>query len=131
MKFIKLSLIVLLVAICTDMCLTYAKYDVYTYFEISAGGSDTSATWYKEDESNQTYTNDNTETTITKPCSNCKIGVRGYSNSYGSTTTGVAKMGQTVYLENSGYKDYYYLKATRIDTTLVKTKTGGTWHICT
>lgn len=131
MRFIKISLIVLVVAIITDLGMAEAKFDVYTYFEIPAGKTAYSDSYAKKDESNQTYTNNNTATTITSPCPNCKIGVKGISTYHGTTTVGITKAGETAYLENSGYVDTYYLQATRIDYTAVRTKTGGTWHICT
>lgn len=139
MKFIKISVCILMVSIIASNVITAnadnnnraATPQVYTYVELTKNKEYTMEERYqKKNYTNQTYRNSSTSTTLTKPCKDCVIQVRAFNSNGGATPGILSKMGDGEhYLEVSNIPGEWYLKFKRYDITLVNTTHGGVWYL--
>ena len=133
MKFLKYSLLVLVLAIAADFCLVSALTEdaSATYIsETIEPNEDYSYTAYmnKTKESQQSYYNMDTYTTITNPCPKCVIAVKFQKND-GDHCERAVVQGQTVYAQLTSFAlpGKYRIGLRRSDLTLVTTYTFGLW----
>lgn len=139
MKFIKISVCILMVSIIASNVITAnagnnnraVTPQVYTYVNLKKNEEYTMEERYqKRTYTNQTYRNSSTSTTLTNPCKNCVIQVRAFYSSGGATPGVMTKMGDGEhYLENSDILGEWYLKFKRYDFTVVNTTHGGVWYL--
>lgn len=138
MKFIKISMVILVLGVITNIAIVKAVETrgvdtpelVYVYEELKRNEpKDMSVHWKKVNEANQLYSHGTTETTMTKPCPKCQIKVFAKNEIGGATSAAITVMGQQKYLETGGYAGMWYLNLQRFDSTLLTTKTGGTWTL--
>ena len=135
MKFIKYSLLILLIAIASDALLVFA-YPSPPYMSIieqlqqnSISETDwrTKNTWTA-----QTYQNTDTFTWLTNPCLNCQICAKPEDIGGDMYVGVVTKQGQTKQFTDptsiSSPNDYK-LKIWRVDTTLLTTYHYAKWTI--
>lgn len=145
MKFLKYSVITLLVAVITDLSLVAASYPtpsatVTGFVDLPANKTPVYTRWLTKNKNGfQTYYNSYTSTWLNNPCQNCQVATKPH-NEAGVTWDGFAtKMGDTQQFTHniatvlsSPYDETYNnyrLSMFRADSTLLTTSHSGIWTI--
>lgn len=134
MKYIKLSLILLLLAVVTDVVVANAGviYQRITVIEFLKKRDVTYTKYFekKDEYYNPSYKNELTYTGLTDPCNNCEIEVRAYEENGDQSRSIIVKMGEqknfTGTVQNAGN---WRLSVKRYDFTLLDTNTKGYWYL--
>ncbi len=126
MNFIKYSIVVLFVAIITDVALVFAYPSpsvVAVLMDLKGNNSQNTAYKTKTINSKQYYKNYSAITWLTNPCTKCEISTR-------ANDTIITKMGETKYFTmNSYYTGDYRLILKRNDMSALTTNHTGEWYI--
>lgn len=133
MKYIKLSLTVLLLAIVTNFVMVKAGviYSRLTIIEFLTK-QETNYTRYfeKNDWFVPSYENVDTFTSLTNPCPKCVILVRAHEKGGDATAGLLTKMNNTYTFSNtSPVPGEWRLSLSRYDATLLNTTTKGYWYL--
>lgn len=135
MKFLKYAVLILLVAVVTDMALVSA-YSSQSGIGISytLNGNTATYTQYmtKINLLPQTYRNGSMDTALTHPCSNCKLAVRAHNENGDMSSAITMVMGETKTFNSPtsvNMEGNYRLEIWRYDFTLLDTYHNGYWTI--
>lgn len=130
---IKISLLLLMFTVSLSYCVVKA-YDSPQVVMVIKNGliknqwTNMSETYTKTNLTIQSYQNDNTFTSLTNPCPNCKIETILYGINYQTVVTTLgktAKFTDSLMNEPGDYK----IKLRRKDSTLLNTYHYATWHL--
>ena len=135
MKYIKYSLIILVIAIMTDIYFVSATVypTVGIALTLTKNQPYTTSLYEKNNNNCQTYEHTYSFTAITDPCTDCQILVTPKNSSGETFTSYLTKMNNTyVFTKNSGLTcqpGNYKISIKRNDTTLMNTSHSAAWNI--
>lgn len=128
MKFLKLSLIALIVAIAVDFSLVYAySSPSQSLISMELNNNDSKNTSFitKNVEKLQRYKSTSNITWLNNPCTDCKTA----TTLYGSNTLTMTMGNTKTFNDYSYFLGDYRLTIKRSDVTLLTTSHIGTWYV--
>lgn len=132
MKYLKISLAVLLVAIIGDIILTdAATSQILISVTLNKKESYTTKAWEKETFAIQKYEHSTSITVLNNPCEDCEVLVQVWNSDKDWSASTITKMGNTYKVGRTTHSvpGTHKLKIRRFDATLLKTNHIAIWHI--
>ncbi len=134
MKYLKISVSVLLLAIITNFTIANAGviFSRITVIEFLEKDKVNYTQYYEKNNLSYspTYENVDTFTSLTNPCPNCKILVRALEENGDQTAGLLTVMGKKyMFLDTAPVPGNWRLSVQRYDFTLLNTTTKGYWYL--
>ena len=132
MKYLKITLFILLIALISNLIITEAKVrSIVVSYKLEKNTPVITSKFNKTSYSVQEYENTHTSTSLHNPCKNCVISVRVYNSSTDYSTAVLTKMGHTYEVGRTTHAvpGNHKLKIARSDKTYLNTEHSALWYI--
>ncbi len=132
MKYLKITLFILLIALISNLIITEAKVrSIVVSYKLEKNTPVITSKFNKSSYSVQEYENTHTSTSLHNPCKNCVISVRVYNSSTDYSTAVLTKMGHTYEVGRTTHAvpGNHKLKIARSDKTYLNTEHSALWYI--
>lgn len=137
MKYFKISMITLIVAVIANVAITIAGTNAVVKsltlnYELDKNNYSYTGYYEKENLNYMRYKHNKSYTWLTNPCNNCNIAVRIYASNGAYSNPYFTYMGNTYTLDDEeawSWPERYELRITRYDATLLTTNHEAVWYI--
>lgn len=137
MKYFKISMITLIVAVIANVAITIAGTNAVVKsltlnYALDKNNSSYTGYYEKETYDYMTYKHNKSYTWLTNPCNDCIVSVRLYAENGSYSSAYLTTMNHTYTLNDNeawAWPTRYELKLTRYDSTLLTTNHEAVWYI--